>query len=65
MAIKTPQEDSGNAAADGNFSIQVLTKAVEVWNLTCIPATSQAAVGPPSCHDPAPNELKAHSCHAK
>jgi ataxin-3 len=36
-------EDSGNAAADGNFSIQVLTKALEVWNLTCVPATSREA----------------------
>jgi ataxin-3 len=42
---RTPetQEDSGNAAANGNFSIQVLTKALEVWSLTCVPATSQAA----------------------
>ena len=42
-ATPETQEDSGNAAANGNFSIQVLTKALEVWNLTCVPATSQAA----------------------
>jgi len=27
-------EESGNAAMDGNFSIQVLSKALEVWGLT-------------------------------
>jgi ataxin-3 len=41
--LKYMAEDSGNAAADGNFSIQVLTKALEVWNLTCVPATSREA----------------------
>ncbi|ACO67184.1 ataxin-3 [Micromonas commoda] len=32
-------EDSGNAAVDGNFSIQVLTKALDVWNVDCVPVT--------------------------
>mmetsp|Transcript_8297 Transcript_8297/g.14968 ORF Transcript_8297/g.14968 Transcript_8297/m.14968 type:complete len:379 (-) Transcript_8297:121-1257(-) len=32
--MKFVAEESGNAALDGNFSIQVLTKALEVWGLT-------------------------------
>lgn len=43
FSLSRTQEDSGNAAADGNFSIQVLTKALEVWNLTCTPVMSHAA----------------------
>lgn len=43
-------EDSGNAAVDGNFSIQVLTKALDVWNVDCVPVTgtthSEALVNP-------------------
>ena len=43
-------EDSGNAAVDGNFSIQVLTKALDVWNVNCVPVTgtthSEALVNP-------------------
>jgi hypothetical protein len=35
------QEDSGNASIDGNFSIQVLSKALETWNLSCIPVLSR------------------------
>ena len=36
-------EDSGNAAANGNFSIQVLTRALEAWDLRCVPALSSSA----------------------
>ena len=43
-------EDSGNAAVDGNFSIQVLTKALEIWNVDCVPVTdtthSEALINP-------------------
>ena len=43
-------EDSGNAAVDGNFSIQVLTKALDVWTVDCVPVTgtthSEALVNP-------------------
>jgi ataxin-3 len=41
--LKYMAEDSGNAAADGNYSIQVLTRALETWNLKCIPALSPEA----------------------
>ena len=41
--LKYMAEDSGNAAADGNYSIQVLTRALETWNLKCIPVMSQEA----------------------
>ena len=33
--LKYMAEDSGNAAADGNYSIQVLTRALEQWNARC------------------------------
>ena len=43
-------EDSGNAAVDGNFSIQVLTKALEIWIVDGGPVTdtthSEALVNP-------------------
>ncbi|KAL3148824.1 hypothetical protein ABBQ32_001704 [Trebouxia sp. C0010 RCD-2024] len=35
--LKYIAEDSGNVAADGNFSVQVLAKALEVWNLSLQP----------------------------
>ena len=41
--LKYMAEDSGNAAADGNYSIQVLTRALETWNLKCLPVMSQEA----------------------
>ncbi|KAK3272673.1 hypothetical protein CYMTET_19044 [Cymbomonas tetramitiformis] len=41
--LKFLAEDSGNVAADGNFSIQVLSKALELWQLTCLPITNPAA----------------------
>ena len=41
--LKYMAEDSGNAAVDGNFSIQVLTRALETWNLKCVPVMSQEA----------------------
>jgi len=41
--LKYMAEDSGNAAADGNYSIQVLTRALEQWNLKCLPVMSQEA----------------------
>mmetsp|Transcript_33766 Transcript_33766/g.63599 ORF Transcript_33766/g.63599 Transcript_33766/m.63599 type:complete len:428 (+) Transcript_33766:120-1403(+) len=36
-------EDSGNVAADGNFSIQVLSKALKAWSLHVIPVDSPDA----------------------
>jgi hypothetical protein len=45
FASSIQAEDSGNLAAGGNFSIQVLTKALEARKLYCILCTSQAAVG--------------------
>ena len=41
--LKYMAEESGNAAADGNYSIQVLTRALEQWNLKCLPVMSQEA----------------------
>ena len=41
--LKYMAEDSGNAAADGNYSIQVLTRALETWNVKCLPVMSQEA----------------------
>ena len=37
------QEDSGNASAEGNYSIQVLSRALETWNLKCMPVLSSEA----------------------
>ena len=39
--IKFVAEDSGNVALDGNYSIQVLSEALKVWDLTCISITSK------------------------
>lgn len=36
-------EESGNVAADGNFSIQVLSEALQVWSLSCLPIDSPEA----------------------
>ena len=36
-------EESGNVAASGMFSIQVLARALEVWGLSAVPLTSPAA----------------------
>jgi len=36
-------EDSGNVADDGNYSIQVIAKALAVWNLLPIPITNSEA----------------------
>jgi len=38
--LKFMAEDSGNVADDGNYSIQVLSTALKVWNFTCIPITN-------------------------
>ncbi len=38
-------EESNNVAADGMFSIQVLSKALEVWGLTAIPLNNPAMRG--------------------
>ncbi len=37
-------EESGNVAADGNFSIQVLEECLRVWGLACMPLASSAAI---------------------
>ncbi len=34
------QEDSGNVADDGNYSVQVIQEALKVWNLTLVPLTN-------------------------
>ena len=34
--LKYMAEDSGNVASDGNFSVQVLSKALEVWDLDVV-----------------------------
>ncbi len=36
-------EDSGNVAGDGNFSVQVLSEALSVWNLEVVSVTSPDA----------------------
>jgi ataxin-3 len=41
--LRYAAEESGNVAASGMFSIQVLDKALEVWNLSALPLTSPAA----------------------
>jgi len=33
-------EDSGNVADDGNYSVQVIQVALQVWNLSCFPINS-------------------------
>jgi len=38
--LKFMAEDSGNVADDGNYSVQVLAKALSVWGLTPIPITN-------------------------
>ncbi|PRP77108.1 hypothetical protein PROFUN_12963 [Planoprotostelium fungivorum] len=38
--LKFMAEDSGNLADDGNYSIQVITKALEIWGLNAVPITS-------------------------
>eukprot|EP01132_Coremiostelium_polycephalum_P009736 gene9736-11957_t len=43
--IKFAAQDSGNVADDGNYSIQVLEKALENFNLRCIPINSKEAAG--------------------
>ena len=37
------KEASGNVALDGNFSIQVLEKALSVFGLSCVPLSSKCA----------------------
>jgi ataxin-3 len=37
------KEASGNVALDGNFSIQVLEKALSVFGLSCVPLSSKSA----------------------
>lgn len=52
-------EDSHNVSVGGDFSIQVLEKALQVWDLKVIPL--DAPVAEPSKHDP---ELEtAYICH--
>lgn len=41
--LKYMAEDSGNVADDGNYSVQVLSKALEVWGLHCIPISNPEA----------------------
>eukprot|EP00899_Mesostigma_viride_P009675 jgi/Mesvir1/18709/Mv12421-RA.1 len=41
--LKFMTEASNNVDADGNFSIQVLSKMLEVWGLQCIPIDSKDA----------------------
>jgi len=38
--LKFMAEDSGNLADDGNYSIQVIAKALEVWSIEPIPITN-------------------------
>jgi len=38
--LKFMAEESGNLADDGNYSVQVVAKALEVWNLEPIPITN-------------------------
>ncbi|KAL6078966.1 ubiquitinyl hydrolase 1 [Balamuthia mandrillaris] len=42
--LKYMAEDSGNVADDGNYSVQVIQKALEVWNLKCVPLASPEMV---------------------
>eukprot|EP01091_Cochliopodium_minus_P012276 TRINITY_DN3686_c0_g1_i1.p1 TRINITY_DN3686_c0_g1~~TRINITY_DN3686_c0_g1_i1.p1 ORF type:complete len:167 (+),score=34.91 TRINITY_DN3686_c0_g1_i1:70-570(+) len=39
--LKFMAEESGNVALDGNYSIQVLSEALKVWDLNCISITSK------------------------
>jgi len=41
--LKYMAEESGNVADSGNYSFQVLEKALSTWSLKCIPITSEAA----------------------
>ncbi len=41
--LRFMQQESGNVASDGNFSIQVLSQALDVWGLTTDPFTSPQA----------------------
>lgn len=57
--LKFMAEGSSNVAADGNFSIQVLNRALEIWNLQCIsleaPEAEEARLDP--------QKQKAFICH--
>eukprot|EP01111_Echinosteliopsis_oligospora_P012259 TRINITY_DN4177_c2_g4_i1.p1 TRINITY_DN4177_c2_g4~~TRINITY_DN4177_c2_g4_i1.p1 ORF type:complete len:301 (-),score=78.58 TRINITY_DN4177_c2_g4_i1:138-1040(-) len=48
--LKYMAEDSGNVADNGNYSVQVLEKALSMFNLACIPITNPEAKG--AFHDP-------------
>eukprot|EP00271_Cylindrocystis_brebissonii_P002636 TRINITY_DN13402_c0_g1_i1.p1 TRINITY_DN13402_c0_g1~~TRINITY_DN13402_c0_g1_i1.p1 ORF type:complete len:389 (-),score=57.76 TRINITY_DN13402_c0_g1_i1:700-1866(-) len=52
-------EDSGNVAEDGNFSIQVLSQALEVWGLRCISLDSPDGA---DAND-SPQDEQAFICH--
>ncbi|CAA7389848.1 unnamed protein product [Spirodela intermedia] len=52
-------EDSYNVSVDGDFSIQVLQKALEVWDLHVIPLDSPVAE--PTKHDP--ERENGYICH--
>jgi ataxin-3 len=41
--LKFLAEDSGNVAGDGNFSVQVLSEALKVWNLDVVSVNSPDA----------------------
>ena len=57
--LKFMAEGSSNVAADGNFSIQVLNRALEIWSLQCIsleaPEAEEARLDP--------QKQKAFICH--
>jgi len=38
--LRFMSEDSGNVSDEGNYSIQVLTKALDVWGLIPVPITN-------------------------
>lgn len=52
-------EGSSNVDADGNFSIQVLNRALQIWNLQCVPLEAPEAVDARSD----PQKQSAFICH--
>jgi len=59
--LKYMAEDSGNVADSGNYSFQVLERALSTFSLKCIPITSEAASS--AAADPLSEE--AFVCHLR
>eukprot|EP01113_Clastostelium_recurvatum_P025639 TRINITY_DN3086_c0_g1_i1.p1 TRINITY_DN3086_c0_g1~~TRINITY_DN3086_c0_g1_i1.p1 ORF type:complete len:284 (+),score=82.38 TRINITY_DN3086_c0_g1_i1:25-852(+) len=59
--LKFMAEDSGNVADSGNYSIQVLEKALSSWDIKCLPITGEDAKAAAA----APLAEQAFICHLR